>query len=219
MSAGPLPPGRPLERLDRVIDSLDRGLRTVFSAAPARRPEPGAGLPEADLADAERDLGAALMRVNHTGEVCAQALYQGQLLTARDPGTRAVLSRAADEEMDHLAWTRSRIEALGGRTSVLDPLFYAGAFTLGALSGVAGDRWNLGFLAETERQVESHLEGHLERLPAADARSRAVLERMRDEEATHAETAIAQGGAELPAPVRLAMRLAAKVMTTATFRL
>jgi ubiquinone biosynthesis monooxygenase Coq7 len=130
-----------------------------------------------------------------------------------------VLSRAADEEMDHLAWTRSRIEALGGRTSVLDPLFYAGAFTLGALSGVAGDRWNLGFLAETERQVESHLEGHLERLPAADARSRAVLERMRDEEATHAETAIAQGGAELPAPVRLAMRLAAKVMTTATFRL
>lgn len=218
MNAVPPFAPRPLEGLDRVIDGLDRGLRTLFSAVPARRPEPGASLPEAGLADAERDLAAALMRVNHTGEVCAQALYQGQLLTARDPETRAVLAHAAGEEMDHLAWTRARIEALGGRTSVLDPVFYAGSFALGAISGVAGDRWNLGFLAETERQVERHLDGHLERLPATDARSRAVLERMRDEEAAHARSAAGHGGAELPAPVRLAMRLAAKVMTAATFR-
>lgn len=218
MSAAPRQPAHALEGVDRLVDSLDRGLRTVFSAVPARRLEPGAGLPEADLDESQRKLGAALMRVNHTGEVCAQALYQGQLLTARDAGTRELLATAAGEELDHLAWTRARIEALGGRTSLLDPLFYAGAFALGAVSGVAGDRWNLGFLAETERQVERHLDGHLERLPEADARSRAVLERMREEEAGHARAALDQGGTGLPAPVRLAMRLASRVMTTVTFR-
>lgn len=218
MRDGALPAGGIPETVDRVIESLDRGLRTLFSAAPARRQEPGSELPEGDLSDAERQLGAALMRVNHCGEVCAQALYQGQLLTARDPLTRDVLRQAADEELDHLAWTRSRIQALGGRASVLDPFFYASSFALGALSGAAGDRWNLGFLAETERQVERHLDGHLDRLPVADARSRAVLERMRDEESDHAGTALSQGGAPLPAPVRLAMRLVAKVMTSTTFR-
>lgn len=219
MSIGKAHTGGPLEGFDRVIGGLDRGLRTLFSAVPARRSDPGAGLPEAELTEAERHLGAALMRVNHCGEVCAQALYQGQLLTARDPRTRAMLSEAADEELDHLAWTRARIEALGGSSSVLDPLFYAGSFALGALSGVAGDRWNMGFLAETERGVERHLSNHLERLPAADARSRAVLKRMREEESSHARNAIVQGGAPLPAPARLAMRLMARVMTGATFRL
>ncbi|MEO8037172.1 MAG: 2-polyprenyl-3-methyl-6-methoxy-1,4-benzoquinone monooxygenase [Betaproteobacteria bacterium] len=203
--------------LDRLIVGFDRGLRTLFVPPQARRAEPGADLPEADLAPAERDLAAALMRVNHTGEVCAQALYQGQMLTARDPAVRQVLEQAAEEETDHLAWTRSRIDALGGRRSHLDPLFYAGAFAMGALSGLAGDRWNLGFLSETERQVEGHLAGHLDRLPEADAKSRAVVERMREDESTHARTAMESGGAELPYPVRSAMKLTSRVMTGTTY--
>ena len=203
--------------VDRLIIGLDRGLRTLFAPAQARRPEPGADLPEAELAPEERADAAALMRVNHTGEVCAQALYQGQMLTARDPAVRELLAVAADEETDHLAWTHARIEALGGRDSRLDPLFYAGAFAMGALSGLAGDRWNLGFLAETERQVEGHLAGHLERLPAADAKSRTVLEQMRADESKHARTAVDHGGAELPEPVRLAMKLLSRVMTRTTY--
>ncbi len=203
--------------LDRLIVGFDRGLRTLFVLPQARRAEPGADLPEADLAPAERHLAAALMRVNHTGEVCAQALYQGQMLTARDPAVRQVLEQAAEEETDHLAWTRSRIDALGGRRSRLDPLFYAGAFAMGALSGLAGDRWNLGFLSETERQVEGHLAGHLDRLPEADAKSRAVVERMREDESTHARTAMESGGAELPYPVRSAMKLTSRVMTGTTY--
>lgn len=203
--------------VDRLIVGFDRGLRTLFAPAHARRPEPGASLPEVDLDPSERRAAAALMRVNHTGEVCAQALYQGQMLTARDPAIRDVLAKAADEETDHLAWTHSRIDALGGRESRLDPLFYAGAFAMGALSGLAGDRWNLGFLAETERQVEGHLAGHLERLPAGDQKSRAVLERMREDESTHARTAIDHGGAELPAPMKFAMKLASRVMTGTSY--
>ena len=203
--------------VDRLIVSFDRGLRTLFAPLQAHRPEPGGDLPEADLAPAECSKTAALMRVNHTGEVCAQALYQGQMLTARDPAIRDVLERAADEETDHLAWTRSRIDALGGRGSRLDPLFYAGAFAMGALSGLAGDRWNLGFLAETERQVEGHLAGHLERLPAADEKSRSVLEQMREDESKHARRATDHGGAELPPPVKLAMKLASRVMTRTTY--
>ena len=203
--------------VDRLIVSFDRGLRTLFVPPRAARPEPATEQAEADLAPEERRHAAALMRVNHTGEVCAQALYQGQMLTARDPDIETVLAKAADEETDHLAWTRSRIEALGGRTSRLDPLFYVGAFTLGALSGLAGDRWNLGFLAETERQVEGHLEGHLEQLPETDAKSRAVVAQMREDEAAHARTALAHGGEELPPPVKLAMKLASRVMTGSTY--
>ena len=203
--------------VDRLIVSFDRGLRTLFVPPRAARPEPAAEQAEAELTPEERRQAASLMRVNHTGEVCAQALYQGQMLTARDAEVQTVLAKAADEETDHLAWTQSRIEALGGRTSLLDPLFYFGAFTLGALSGLAGDRWNLGFLAETERQVEGHLEGHLDRLPEGDAKSRAVVEQMRDDEAQHARTATAHGGAELPPPVKLAMKLASRVMTGSTY--
>lgn len=203
---------------DRLIAGLDRTLRTLFAPPHARRETPGDALPEADLSPADRRHAAALMRVNHTGEVCAQALYQGQLLGARDPDVRALLSAAADEEADHLAWTRQRIDALDGRTSHLDPLFYAGAFAMGAASSLAGDRWNLGFLAETERQVEAHLSDHLERLPASDVRSRAVLEQMRTDEAGHARHARSSGGAELPRPIRRLMQAVSKVMTTATYR-
>ncbi len=203
--------------IDKFITVFDRGLRTLFSPAHARRPEPGADLPEADLQDRERQAAAALMRVNHTGEVCAQALYQGQMLAVRDPRVLHALSSAAEEETDHLAWTQSRIAALGGRRSVLDPVFYAGSFTIGVAAGLLGDRWNLGFLAETERQVESHLSGHLDRLPAGDERSRAVLEQMRADEARHARGAVRHGGGELPAPVKSAMRLASKAMTGSTY--
>jgi ubiquinone biosynthesis monooxygenase Coq7 len=202
---------------DRLIAGFDRALRTLFAPALSVRPVPGAGLPEADLDESGKRHAAALMRVNHTGEICAQALYQGQAMTARNPQTREALQRAADEEMEHLAWTAQRVGELGGRLSVLNPLFYAGAFTMGALSGLRGDAWNLGFLAETERQVEGHLEGHLDRLPEDDARSRAIVAAMKDDEARHATSARDLGAAELPAPVKQAMRLASKVMTGTTY--
>jgi ubiquinone biosynthesis monooxygenase Coq7 len=159
------------------------------------------------------------MRVNHVGEVCAQALYQGQALTARDPHARAALERAAREEEDHLAWSAERIRELDGRTSLLSPLWYAGAFAIGTVAGAVGDRWNLGFLAETERQVEQHLAGHLEKLPDQDQRTRALVEAMRADEARHRDTALRLGAAELPGPVKLAMRLASRVMTTVAYRL
>lgn len=158
------------------------------------------------------------MRVNHVGEVCAQALYQGQALTARDPGAREALGKAAREEEDHLAWSAERIRELGGRPSLLNPLWYAGSFAIGALAGALGDRWNLAFLAETERQVEEHLTGHLEALPPEDERTRAVVEAMRADEAKHRASALALGAADLPEPVRLAMRFASKVMTTVAYR-
>ena len=206
-----------LSPIDRLVGSLDRGIRTVFAPAQSRRPEPGAELPEAELDPAARAHAARLLRVNHTGEVCAQALYQGQMLVARDAAVREVLADAADEETDHLAWTQARLTALGGRRSHLDPIFYAGSFLLGALSGIAGDRRNLGFLAETERQVEQHLQGHLQQLPPDDARSRAVLSQMRDDEAAHARTAVRHGGTALPKPVRSAMRAASRIMTRTTY--
>ncbi|MFO1320464.1 MAG: 2-polyprenyl-3-methyl-6-methoxy-1,4-benzoquinone monooxygenase [Burkholderiales bacterium] len=205
--------------LDRLILAVDRGLRTIAAPARSVRHHPDRDVMEPALSDAERRLAVSLMRVNHTGEVCAQALYQGQALTARDQGTRETLEQAAREETDHLAWTESRIESLGGRKSLLNPIFYAGSFALGALSGLAGDRWNLGFLAETERQVEGHLTDHLERLPAADTRSRAVLEAMRTDEIKHAQAALAGGGAPLPLPVQAAMRLASRIMTGTTSRI
>ena len=157
------------------------------------------------------------MRVNHVGEVCAQALYQGQALTARSSTAQAALQHAADEETEHLAWTERRIEELGGRRSLLNPLWYAGSFAIGAAAGLLGDRWNLGFLAETERQVVEHLDGHLRQLPPEDEKSRAVIEEMRLDEARHATTALQHGGEPLPAPARAAMRLASKVMTKTAY--
>lgn len=202
---------------DAFILQFDRALRTLFAPAVSRRPHPDAGLPEAALTDAERRHAAGLMRVNHSGEVCAQALYQGQALTARNPVIAQALQQAADEEIEHLAWCERRLNELGSHKSLLNPLWYTGSFALGVLSGALGDRWNLGFLAETERQVEGHLAGHLERLPAQDAKSRAIVEQMKADEIRHAEMAIAHGGAELPLPVKLAMQLASKVMTRTAY--
>ena len=208
----------PVSPLDQLITGFDRALRTVAGAPRAARPSPAEGLPEAGLGEAERAHAAALMRVNHVGEVCAQALYQGQALTARDASTRGGLERAAREEEDHLAWSAQRIRELGGRPSLLNPLWYAGALAMGAAAGALGDKWNLAFLAETEHQVEEHLSGHLDALPAADRRTRAVVEAMRADEARHRDSALAMGAAEFPQPVKRAMRFAAKVMTTVAYR-
>lgn len=198
--------------LDSWIISADQALRTLSGGAHAARPQPGAA-DEANLSPAERKLSGALLRVDHVGEVCAQALYQAQALTARDERLREQMQRAAAEEVDHLAWTERRLEQLGARTSLLNPLWYAGAFGIGLLAGWAGDRWSLGFVVETERQVEQHLAGHLERLPLADAPSRAIVDQMKHDEAEHAAMAERSGAAPLPEAVRLAMRLAARVMT------
>ena len=203
--------------LDKLIIAFDNGLRTLLAPAHSARPHPDAGVADSELGTEEKRLAAALMRVNHSGEICAQALYQGQALTARNPEARAALEQAAAEETDHLAWTAQRIAELGGRLSLLNPLWYAGSFALGAAAGALGDKWSLGFLAETERQVEGHLAGHLERLPPQDEKSRAVLEQMKDDEARHARAAIEHGAAELPAPVKLAMKLGSRVMTRTSF--
>jgi len=203
--------------LDRLITAFDNGLRTLLAPAHSARAVPGAALAEPEMTAPERQVAAALMRVNHTGEICAQALYQGQALTARNATARAALEQAAVEETDHLAWTAQRIEELGGRASLLNPLWYAGSFALGAAAGFLGDKWNLGFLAETERQVEGHLEGHLDRLPAQDEKSRAIVNEMKVDEARHARTAVDHGAAELPKPVTLAMKLGSRVMTRTAY--
>lgn len=199
--------------LDHLIIEFDKALRTVFAAAPTARARPGEHLHDAELSPAEKRHAAALMRVNHVGEVCAQALYQGQALTSRDPATREALVQAAWEETEHLNWTEKRIAELGGRKSLLNPLWYAGSLALGVFAGKCGDKWNLGFLAETERQVGAHLADHLRRLPAADERSRAIVTQMAADEAEHAETALRLGGAELPTPVKQAMQLSSRLMT------
>ena len=203
--------------LDRLIIGFDKGLRTLFAPAQSLRRTPGDELPDAEMPASRRALAAALMRVNHSGEICAQALYQGQALTARDSAAKQALEQAAQEETEHLAWTERRIEELGGRKSVLNPLLYAGSFALGAVSGLLGDKWNLGFLAETERQLVEHLEGHLRRLPEEDQKSRAILEQMKDDEARHATSALQHGAAELPSPAKLAMRLSSEAMTKTAF--
>ena len=203
--------------LDRLITAFDNGLRTLLAPAHSARAVPGAALAEPEMTAPERQVAAALMRVNHTGEICAQALYQGQALTARNATARAALEQAAVEETDHLAWTAQRIEELGGRASLLNPLWYAGSFALGAAAGFLGDKWNLGFLAETERQVEGHLEGHLDRLPAQDEKSRAIVNEMKVDEARHARTAVDHGAAELPEPVTLAMKLGSRIMTRTAY--
>lgn len=203
---------RRLDALDPLLNAADVALRTLAGGAHAGRPAPSA--PPADLAPTERRLAGALMRVNHVGEVCAQALYQAQALTARSPAIRTQMAGAAREEIDHLAWTEQRLAELGDRPSWLNPLWYAGAFTIGLVAGRAGDAVNLGFVAETERQVEQHLASHLDRLPVQDARSRAIVAQMQVDEARHADNAQRAGAAELPLPVRALMRAAAKVMTT-----
>ena len=205
--------------LDQAIIEFDKALRTVFAPARSVRPVPGEDIPDAELSDAERAHAAALMRVNHVGEVCAQALYQGQSIMSRDPAIRDTLRQASQEETEHLAWTERRIAELGGRKSLLNPLLYGGALALGMLAGRFGDRWNLGFLAETERQVEQHLKTHLDTLPPDDQRSRAIVEQMKADEAAHAETAVRLGAHDLPAPAKAAMKAAARVMTTLSYRL
>jgi ubiquinone biosynthesis monooxygenase Coq7 len=204
---------------DPLILQLDKALRTVFASAPTTRAMPGGNLPEAEMTDEQRRHAAALMRVNHVGEVCAQALYAGQAFTARDHGVQRALEAAAWEETEHLNWTERRIEELGGRKSLLNPLWYVGAWTIGAVAGRLGDPVSLGFLAETERQVEAHLDGHLGRIPDADQRSRAVIDQMKADEIRHAEMAIRLGAEELPQAAKLVMRLAAKVMTSTAYRL
>jgi ubiquinone biosynthesis monooxygenase Coq7 len=203
---------RQLSPSDRLIGHWDRALRTVAGVAQARRACPKAG--EASrLSEDEKQLSASLMRVNHVGEVCAQALYSAQAITSRSDSLREQLAHAAQEEEDHLAWTAERLEELNGRTSLLNPLWWSGAFGLGLLAGWAGDRWSLGFVVETERQVEAHLAEHLERLPTGDLASRAIVAQMKVDEAAHADWAQSEGAHPLPAPIQTAMRCAAKVMT------
>lgn len=203
--------------LDAFIIGFDRALRTVFAPSQSVRPMPGAQLPEADLSETEKRHAAALMRINHVGEVCAQALYQGQALISQDPLIKQTMSVAAQQEEEHLAWTERRIAELGGRKSLLNPLWYAGALGIGIVAGKLGDDWNLGFLAETERQVEAHLAGHLDSLPAADRKSWEIVEQMKQDEIEHALTADRLGARELPLPIKLAMKSAAKVMTSTAY--
>lgn len=203
---------------DRLLMGLDQSLRTLFGRPQVtERPDPSLNLAESEAADATRELSARLMRINHSGEVCAQALYHGQALTARLPEVRESMERAAQEESDHLVWCENRLKQLGSRKSLLNPFWYAGSFALGATAGLIGDKWSLGFVAETEHQVVAHLEEHLRRIPAEDARSRAILEQMKEDEQAHAGAALSGGGAKLPAPVKLAMRLTSKLMTKSTY--
>jgi ubiquinone biosynthesis monooxygenase Coq7 len=203
----------PRSPLDQWLAAADRALRTLAAEPVAMRASPARGKAEEPVDESERREAAALMRVNHVGEVCAQALYDAQALAARTAELRAVFAQAAREETDHLAWTEQRIRELGGRPSLLNPLWYGGAFAIGLAAARLGDRASLGFMAETERQVEQHLQGHLERLPESDHASRAIVAQMKDDEVRHAETASDLGGPSLPWPVRVAMRMAARVMT------
>jgi ubiquinone biosynthesis monooxygenase Coq7 len=204
--------------LDPFIAAADRALRAVFAPAHASRPVPDGGPgPSVAPSEAERRESAALMRVNHSGEVAAQALYHGQALVSRSTATRNMLLRAAQEEEDHLAWCETRLKELGSRPSLLNPLWYCGSFVIGALAAATGDRTSLGFVVETERQVEGHLDEHLARLPSGDTRSRAILNVMRTDEIEHGAAAKSAGASELPAPVRVLMRHTARVMTTAAY--
>jgi ubiquinone biosynthesis monooxygenase Coq7 len=210
---------RRLNRLDRLISELDRGLRTVAAANVAARPCPAGTEPETLQDPAERRHAAGLMRVNHAGEIAAQALYHGQALTAGNPEVRQSLLEAARDETDHLAWCEQRVRELGSRTSLLSPLWYAGSFAIGALTGLTGDRNSLGFVAETEKQVSEHLASHLEKLPERDQRSRRIVEQMKTDEERHGSEAIEAGGRYLPAPVRKLMERTARIMTRTAYRL
>ena len=205
--------------VDGLIAEFDKAMRAIFAPGRSIRPVPGSDLPEAELAESERQHVAALMRVNHCGEICAQALYQGQALASQDPAISNALRQAAQEEGEHLAWTERRLRELGGRKSLLNPLWYAGSLAIGVLAGKLGDAWNLGFLAETERQVGAHLDDHLKRLPEYDRKSWAVIEQMKLDEIGHGHTAERLGACELPGAVRLGMRLASGVMTRTSYRI
>ena len=210
---------RELSRVDRLLASANNALRTVASpAGRAARDNPAETLADARLTPAQKSHAAGLMRVNHAGEIAAQALYQGHATVARDKTIERQMQHAADEEFDHLAWCEQRLEELGESPSKLAPVWYAGAFAIGAASGILGDKWSLGFIAETERQVCAHLDSHLHGLPEEDAKSRAIVKTMRDEEQEHGENAINAGAAELPEPVKKLMRLTAKVMTSTAYR-
>jgi ubiquinone biosynthesis monooxygenase Coq7 len=204
--------------LDRFIVEFDKGLRTLFSQAHSVRPYPDADVAEAAMTDAEKSQAAALMRVNHSGEICAQALYQGQALTAKDPLVQQKLQHAAEEETEHLAWTAHRVHELGGHLSLLNPFWYTASLSIGAFAGLLGDKWNLGFLSETEQQVGAHLQSHLDKLPIQDEKSRAIVNQMYVDEISHADMAVELGGAELPKPVQMLMKLNGKVMTGAAYR-
>ncbi|ALG66827.1 2-polyprenyl-3-methyl-6-methoxy-1,4-benzoquinone monooxygenase [Beggiatoa leptomitoformis] len=207
-----------LSQLDKLISSFDRGLRTIFAEPQGtNRKNPAKNIEDNSLSDADKQLSIRLMRVNHAGEVAAQALYQGQALTAHDSRVRDSMHQSAIEENDHLLWCEKRIQALGGRTSVLNPVWYTGSFAMGALAGFVGDKWSLGFVAETEKQVIAHLETHLQTLPIEDQKSRAILEQMKQDEAHHATIALEAGGVPLPMPVQIAMQATAKIMTTTAY--
>ena len=211
---------RQLSGFDQALIEIERALSTAFGAEPEpQRPSPAKDIAEAELSEAQRRHAAGLMRVNHTGEVCAQALYSGQAAVARDPATRAQLLRAAAEETDHLAWCGQRLVALSSRPSLFNPLWYAGSFSIGAIAALVSDKFSLGFVVETERQVEAHLGEHLEKLPAADARSRAVVTQMQADEARHGKNAQAMGGIDLPAPVPGLMRLVSAGMKAVAYRI
>jgi len=210
---------RTLSPLDRALVEIERALGTIFEPAPvAVRPSPAGDIDDAPLDETERRHAAGLMRVNHVGEVCAQALYFGQAAVAHDDAQRARMLAAASEETDHLAWCGERLQELDSRPSLLNPLWYAGAYAIGAAAGLISDRLSLGFVVETERQVEAHLGEHLEKLPENDARSRAIVSRMKDEEARHAENALAAGAQTLPDPVPTLMRFASNVMKAVAYR-
>lgn len=208
---------RQLSILDQVIDVVDTGLRTVFSKPYSQRENPATTQADSSLNEKEKALSGRLMRINHAGEVAAQGLYQGQALTAKLPVVREKMHQAAQEENDHLNWCATRIDELNTHTSYLDPFWYAGSVTIGALAGLAGDKWSLGFVAETEKQVVAHLEDHLQRISPEDSKSRAILEQMKQDEAKHATTAIESGGAALPTPIKQLMRLTSKVMTRTAY--
>ena len=210
---------RRLTRIDRLLDDAQRALETVLGSPAAMRPNPAADRPDVVLEESERRHAAGLMRVNHVGEVCAQALYCGQAAVARDPSTRAHLLEAAQEETDHLAWCADRLQELDDRPSFLNPLWYGSSFAIGVLAGLRGDGWNLGFVVETERQVEAHIDENLASLPPADGRSRAILEVMKVDEARHADNAEAAGARVLPAPVPTIMSAASRMMKAIAYRI
>lgn len=203
--------------IDKLITTFDAGLRTVLASAHGARPRPDTLIEEATLDDNSKSHAAALMRINHVGEVCAQALYSGQALTSKSPHIVSALKHAALEETDHLAWCEVRISELGGRKSWLNPLWYAGSFTLGAVAGALDDQWNLGFLAETEKQVSEHLKNHLQQLSIDDIKTRTIIEQMQQDEAAHAQEARALGASELPAPIKAGMKIASKMMTSTAY--